>query len=325
MHCDNCGNLISTVSVFCDSCGQKIGEQNVILNSVKRKFNFLKFIKIPRHQIEMGIIFLLFSIGAIVAYNFYEKQQHSLNQALKTQQQETSQIAAQLTKVKEDTEATTKQNLDPIQTLSSQLAAQKSETDDAKQQAALAEKALSIISKQPAAVSASDSFPHINSQAIVLILCQDASGNIDEGSGTIVDSSGYILTNKHVVTDSYGNFLTCVAYMNDGSSLATIQNNVYYTLSTSAPNTGLYANANAAIIQIVGAINSQTNTTLSLPTSFPYITPQPGNIKQGDSVFIFGYPSTIINYVFNATKGAFSSRSADGTYINTDAMIDHGN
>ena len=73
MHCDNCGNLISTVSVFCDSCGQKIGEQNVILNSVKRKFNFLKFIKIPRHQIEMGIIFLLFSIGAIVAYNFYEK------------------------------------------------------------------------------------------------------------------------------------------------------------------------------------------------------------------------------------------------------------
>jgi S1-C subfamily serine protease len=77
-------------------------------------------------------------------------------------------------------------------------------------------------------------------------------------------------------------------------------------------------------LQIVGATNTQSNVAVALPGSFPYIRPNGGNLKEGDNIYIFGYPGAS-NLVFNVNKGIVSSFTTDGTYINTDALIDHGN
>ena len=47
--------------------------------------------------------------------------------------------------------------------------------------------------------------------AEVQIVCPDSYGNIFSGSGTIIDSKGIILTNKHVVTDEKNEIIkTCL-------------------------------------------------------------------------------------------------------------------
>ena len=112
--------------------------------------------------------------------------------------------------------------------------------------------------------------------------------------------------------------------MNDGSSAPQLQQEVLYLLNVSAPNAGYYSSYDAAVLAISSAVNIQTQSSVSLPTSFPFIRPQGGNLKQGDSLFIFGYPGAS-SFVFNVTRGIVSSFTTDNTFINTDAIIDLGN
>jgi len=111
--------------------------------------------------------------------------------------------------------------------------------------------------------------------------------------------------------------------MNDGSVSPALQTGTIYSLSTTAPGAGFYTGYDAALLQIDGAINTNTDSSVSLPSSFPYIRPQGGNLKQGDTLYIFGYPGAS-DLVFNVTKGIVSSLPP-GDFINTDAVIDEGN
>ena len=265
-------------------------------------------------------------LSAGLAYSSYSNNIGSLSRALHLQQEQSQELADQINEVKKQAEAVQQQNASSTRAFTTQIDSQKAETENAKRQALLAQQALAAVKKQveETPVNKDGSFPNINSRAVVLVVCGDSSGNLQSGSGTIINSAGYVLTNKHVVTDSNGYGLTCGAFMNDGSSAPQLQQEVLYLLNVTAPNVGYYTNYDAAVLAISSAVNTQTQSSVSLPTSFPFIRPQGGNLKQGDSLFIFGYPGAS-SFVFNVTRGIVSSFTTDNTFINTDAIIDLGN
>ncbi len=158
--------------------------------------------------------------------------------------------------------------------------------------------------------------------AEVQIVCPDNYGNWYSGSGTIIDSKGIILTNKHVVTDEHGGIIeTCfVGFMeliNQEPNFGT-QNNPnlaevkYYTTNS---------DMDAAILYL----NNPTNKT------YPYINIWDSNsdtLTFGDKLEVIGFPS-IGGSTITYTSGDFSGfgSSSDGTenYIKTTAPLEHGN
>lgn len=331
MFCEHCGCQIADSSKFCDKCGREvIHTGSGLLSWLAGKLHSDKLSKLSYEKKRN--LFILAGVIALLGLGFagfaaYSKNQRALYATIQRQGAQTVQLENQINAVQKQAEATQQQNASTTQSLTAQLGVQKDETDKAAQQAKLAQQALALAKQQSqgTTIKTDNSFPSINTRAIVLIVCFDSSGNVKQsGSGTIVNSEGYVLTNKHVITDDYGNELTCGAFMNDGSASPALQTNTVYSLSTIAPGAGFYTNYDAALLQIDGAINTKTDSSASLPSSFPYIRPQGGNLKQGDTLYIFGYPGAS-NLVFNVTRGIVSSFTSDGTFINTDAVIDEGN
>ncbi len=317
MFCENCGKRIDSSHKFCDYCGKVI--------PVMPSDSNLKLTKkhMPKNVVGLLCLFFLV-IAASYAYANYQKQTVSI---IQKQAEQTQQLQDQVDQLKKQTESVQQQNSDATKSLTEQLGAQKDQTDKAVKQAQLAQQALAISKEQSQTTTeqTSNNFPSIDTRAIVLIVCFDSSGNLSQsGSGTIVKSDGYVLTNKHVVTNSNGDLLSCGAFINDGSSSPALNTSVIYSLSSSANGAGFYPGYDAALLKIDGALNTQTQSSEVIPSSFPYITPEGGNLKQGDSLFIFGYPGAS-NLVFNVSRGIVSSFSTDGLFINTDAIIDHGN
>jgi len=326
MFCDNCGNQINGSSQFCDKCGKPLADSTSVVGFVKflkEKLNLKNLSVIEKRNLLIFAILLIFGAFSLMAYTKYSKNQQYLYSTLQKQSEQTSQLENQLNDVKKQAEAVQQQNASTTKALASQLDTQKAETANAEKQAQLAQQALSVVKQQAQSAPTNSSFPTINSRAIVLVVCADSSGNVQSGSGTIINPEGYVLTNKHVVTDDYGGSLTCGVFMNDGSAAPQLQKNTLYSLTLYAPSAGYYNNYDAALLKINGATDTQTNNSVNLPSPFPFITPQGGNLKQGDQLYIFGYPAAS-NLVFNVTRGIVSSFSADNTFINTDAVIDHG-
>jgi len=117
------------------------------------------------------------------------------------------------------------------------------------------------------------------------------------GSGMIMDASGYILTNAHVVWD----VSAAKIKLSDGRSL-------------SAEVVGRDEIVDLAILKIVGA-------------SFPAVTfGNSGSVAQGDEVFTLGYPFGLEGDV-SFKEGTISRRISDGdaTYLETSAEIHPGN
>jgi S1-C subfamily serine protease len=318
--CENCGNELTAGTKFCDSCGFVIEkdfnskaetESSLPKPEEPLQKNSQSIVYIEKHKIIFGAAILLVII-IFLGYIFYQK--------ISNEQQKTSQIETQLQNIQ-------KQNLESVQTLNSKLQTQQNATTQAENNEATTEKALEKIDAQSSVAQGNTAIsgsgvPNINIQAIVLIMCADSLGNLQEGSGTIIDSRGYVLTNEHVVTDESGNSLSCVAFMNNGTAQAQIIKSIGYNLTISTPNTGYYTNSDAAILQIGSAEYTDSETTAPLPSSFPYIKPDGGNLHQGDTLYIYGYPAAS-DFNFNLTKGIVSS--FDGAFIDTDAIIDHGN
>jgi S1-C subfamily serine protease len=117
------------------------------------------------------------------------------------------------------------------------------------------------------------------------------------GSGMIIDTNGYILTNAHVVWD----VSAAKIKLSDGRSL-------------SAEVIGRDEIVDLAILKIVG-------------TSFSKVTfGNSDNVVQGDDVFTLGYPFGLEGDV-SFKEGTISRRISDGdaTYLETSAEIHPGN
>ncbi len=313
MFCDQCGGQLNKNDTYCDKCGYKNNSRDFVFSGAYTRVKNISFFSKINSKLLLVFLALIFVFG-IFLYAHKE---------IRDQRQVTANLENQINAVKQQSENIQKQDEKSTQDITDQLNTQKTATADAQKQAQEAKAALALTkSQKPAVVPASNnSFPTINTRAIVLVVCFDNLGNITQsGSGTIVNSQGHVLTNRHVVTSSSGALLSCAAVMNDGGGSPALQTDTLYYLTLS----GYYPSYDAALLQISYSINTRTGASVLLPTSFPYITPQGGNLKQGDTLYIFGYPGAS-NFLFNVTRGIVSSLPADGIYINTDAIIDHGN
>jgi len=308
----------------------KASETKQISHFEEFEDSFKKHIKKILIYIVIILLIAGAAYGSFKAYKAYSNNQKSLTATIQEQNKQAADLANQLNSLRAKDDATQQQNVSDVQDLKSQLDAQKVEAQKAQDQAQMAQKALTTLKQQSQSsntqpIKASNTFPTINTKAIVLIACFDSLGNeLQSGSGTIINSNGYVLTNRHVVTDSYGDVLSCGAFMNDGGSAPALQTATIYTLSTSEANTGFISNYDAAVLKITAATDIKTGNDIALPNNFPYITPHGGGLKQGDALFIFGYPAAS-NLVFNVSSGIVSSFTSDNNFINTDAIIDHGN
>jgi len=158
--------------------------------------------------------------------------------------------------------------------------------------------------------------------AEVQIVCPGLNDTWFSGSGTIIDSKGIILTNKHVVTDQNGGTInTCF---------------IGFTQSiNNEPDFGTRANPNLAEVKYSTTTSDMDAAILYLnnPTGrvFPSVdiwNSNTDNLKFGDKVEVVGYPS-IGGSTITYTSGDFSGFGdlTDGTqnYIKTNAQLEHGN
>jgi hypothetical protein len=158
--------------------------------------------------------------------------------------------------------------------------------------------------------------------AEVQIVCPDNYGNWFSGSGTIIDSKGIILTNKHVVTDQYGGIIkTCF---------------IGFTESISQePNFGTQTNPNLAEVKYYTSTNDMDTAILYLnnPTNknYTYVDIWNSNsntLQFGHKIEAIGFPS-IGGSTITYTSGDFSGfgSASDGTqnYIKATTPLEHGN
>jgi hypothetical protein len=157
--------------------------------------------------------------------------------------------------------------------------------------------------------------------AEVQIVCPDGEGNWSSGSGTIIDSKGIILTNRHVVQGITDVVKTCFIGFVESIS--------------KAPDFGTQTDPNFAEVKYYTTTDDMDAAILYLnnPTNktYPYVNiwdANSDNLKFGDKIEVIGFPS-IGGSTITYTSGDFSGfgSAVDGTqnYIKTIAPIEHGN
>ncbi|NMC51522.1 serine protease [Candidatus Kuenenbacteria bacterium] len=156
----------------------------------------------------------------------------------------------------------------------------------------------------------------------VQILCPDSYGNWYSGSGTIIDPKGIILTNKHVVTDEYGEIIKACAigfiqsinqepiFKTDGEvNAAEVK---YYTTSEDMDAAILYiSNKQKKVYPYVNIWSSSANA-----------------LKFGDKIEAIGFPSiggATITYTSGDFSGFGSKINGTQNYIKTTVSLEHGN
>jgi hypothetical protein len=136
-------------------------------------------------------------------------------------------------------------------------------------------------------------------------LCPVNTLKASQGSGTVIDPSGIILTNKHVIAGTLGCLVGFIDDFNDEPYFGERQ--IADILKTS-PNNDI------AILKIR---NPQNEKLTSID-----IAQGDSNIRLGTEITIYGYPAkfgTKITY----TNGDFSG--VDGNYLKTTAILEYGN
>ena len=126
--------------------------------------------------------------------------------------------------------------------------------------------------------------------------------NAAQGTGFIIDSNGYVVTNAHVLADSNG-------YLAQGIQIITDSQN-----TISATFIGYDANLDLALIKVPG-----TYTPLKLGDS--------NSVQVGDKVIAIGNP---LGLQFSVSEGIVSAVNRQGSngvkaYIQTDASLNPGN
>ena len=142
-------------------------------------------------------------------------------------------------------------------------------------------------------------------KATVKLLCPIDEKRAMQGSGTVIDSAGTILTNKHVIDGTPGCWVVFVNEFDDEP---------YFEEGQGAILSKVSSTEDVAILKL----NNPRNKKLA----YVDITKTNSNFRLGTKVNIYGYPAkfgTNITY----TSGDFSGTS--GSYLKTTAIIEHGN
>ncbi|MBI4118869.1 MAG: trypsin-like peptidase domain-containing protein [Parcubacteria group bacterium] len=142
-------------------------------------------------------------------------------------------------------------------------------------------------------------------KSTVKLLCPVDAQRASQGSGTIIDSNGTILTNKHVIAGTLG---CLVGFIND------FNDEPYFGDRHIADITKISPNQDIAILKIR---NPQNKNLTSVN-----ITKGSSNLRLGTKVTTYGFPAkfgTKVTY----TSGDFSG--TDGSYIKTTAILEYGN
>ena len=143
-------------------------------------------------------------------------------------------------------------------------------------------------------------------KATVKLICPLDENRASQGSGTVIDPSGTIRTNKHVISGTLGCLVGFINNFNDEP---------YFGDRQIADITKVSSNEDVAVLKLR---NPQNRKLLYID-----ITKANSNSPQlGTKINIYGYPAkfgTNITY----TSGDFSGTS--GSYLKTTAIIEHGN
>lgn len=143
-------------------------------------------------------------------------------------------------------------------------------------------------------------------KATVKLICPVNRTMASQGSGTVVDSRGTILTNKHVIEGTPGCLVGFIDKYNDEP---------YFGDRQIADIKKISADADIAVLKL----RNPNNTTV---TAIDISRGNSGNLRLGNQITTYGYPAkfgTKITY----TSGDFSG--VDGNYLKTTAIIEHGN
>lgn len=143
-------------------------------------------------------------------------------------------------------------------------------------------------------------------KSTVKLICPVNSTTASQGSGTVIDSQGTILTNKHVIEGTQG---CLVGFINNYSD------EPYFGEREIADIYKISSDSDIAILKM------RNTSNINLP--FINISNNNSNLLGlGDKITTYGYPAsfgTTITY----TSGDFSG--IDGNYLKTTAIIEHGN
>jgi|GEM_PF-1756274 len=160
-------------------------------------------------------------------------------------------------------------------------------------------------------------------KATVKLKCPIDKQWVSQGSGTVIDEFGTILTNKHVITGTIGSCYVGFIYNEDDipsyDEIADVKK----------ASNDLSANGDMAILKIRNASGKKFNAVNILQGNS-------NNLKSGDTIVPFGYPNEdLFGTTITSTEGPYGGKGTTlsvckGKYnvsgfFKTTATIDHGN
>lgn len=142
-------------------------------------------------------------------------------------------------------------------------------------------------------------------KSTVKLICPFNSQMASQGSGTIIDPVGIILTNKHVVSGTLG----CIVGFIDG-----FNDEPYFGEKQIADILKISSNEDVAILKIRNPQNAKLTSV--------DITKGSSNLRLGTKITTYGYPAAFGKKI-TYTSGDFSG--TEGSYLKTTAILEHGN
>lgn len=165
--------------------------------------------------------------------------------------------------------------------------------------------------------------------SVVNIHCESSTGESSGGSGTIFSESGLVLTNEHILPDEVDNESenSCLVILPDPETGSPEE--IYSAHPITFPS--LSEEYDIAFVKIhdVYYDHEEGRAYGEYPKEFPAYSDDgrcvDENIKLGEPIKIYGYPSVSGGYALTVTEGVVSSLFPEEGYIFTSAKISYGN